>query len=192
MAQQVKNLPAMQETQKIWVWSLGQEDSLEWEMATHYRILTWWTPWTEEPGRLQSVGLQRVGYDTYTCIKYNNLYNKSEVCHITQFATVPERGKPAAVWWNLKSVSSENWPKYPFPIVSASELWQAKPSHLAQDLIWGLKGWAVCVRQTGPWGYTPCSLLPLMKRKSQPKSGHFSIGVSMLFLKTYTSVIPKK
>ena len=66
-------------------------------MATHSRILTWRTPWTEEPGRLQSVGLQRVGYDTYTCIRHNNLYNKSEVCHITQFATVPERGKPAAV-----------------------------------------------------------------------------------------------
>ena len=55
IAQLVKNLPAMQET---WVWSLGQEDPLEKEMATHSSILAWRIPWTEEPGRLQSMGLQ--------------------------------------------------------------------------------------------------------------------------------------
>ena len=58
MAQTVKNLPAMQETQ---VQSLGQEDSLEKEMATHSSILAWRIPWTEEPGRLQSMGLKGVG-----------------------------------------------------------------------------------------------------------------------------------
>ena len=51
----VRNPPAVQET---WVGSLGQEDSLEKEMATHSSILTWRIPWTEEPGGLQSVGLQ--------------------------------------------------------------------------------------------------------------------------------------
>ena len=56
----VKNLPAMQETQ---VQSLGQEDPLEKKMATHSSILAWRIPWTEEPGRLQSMGLQRVGYN---------------------------------------------------------------------------------------------------------------------------------
>ena len=55
MAQKVRNPPAVQET---WVGSLGQEDSLEKEMATHSSILTWRIPWTEEPGGLQSVGLQ--------------------------------------------------------------------------------------------------------------------------------------
>ena len=60
MAQTVKNLPAMQETP---VRSLGQEDSLEQVMATHSSILAWKIPWTEEPGGLQSMGLQRVGYD---------------------------------------------------------------------------------------------------------------------------------
>ena len=55
MAQLVKNLPALQET---WVRFLGQEDPLEKEMATHSSILTWRTPWTEEPGRLQSMGSQ--------------------------------------------------------------------------------------------------------------------------------------
>ena len=54
----VKNLPAMQETS---VRSLGQEDPLEKEMATHSNILAWRIPWTEEPGRVQSMGLQRVG-----------------------------------------------------------------------------------------------------------------------------------
>ena len=49
MAQMVKNLPAMQET---WVRSLGREDSLEKEMATHSSILVWRIPWTEEPGGL--------------------------------------------------------------------------------------------------------------------------------------------
>ena len=57
VAQMVKNLPAMQETQ---VQSLGPEDLLEKGMATHSSILAWRIPWTEEPGGLQSMGLQRV------------------------------------------------------------------------------------------------------------------------------------
>ena len=60
MAQSVKNLPAMEETQ---VQSLGQEDSPENEMATHSSILAWEMPRTEEPGGLQSMGLQKVGHD---------------------------------------------------------------------------------------------------------------------------------
>ena len=60
VAQMVKNLPTMQET---WVQSLGQEDPLEKGMATHPSILAWRIPWTEEPGGLQSMGLQRVGHD---------------------------------------------------------------------------------------------------------------------------------
>ena len=56
----VKNLPAVWETQ---VRSLGWDDPLEKEMATHSSILAWRIPWTEEPGRLQSMGSQRVGHD---------------------------------------------------------------------------------------------------------------------------------
>ena len=59
-AQTVKNLSAMQE---IPVQSLGQEDPLEKEMATHSSFLAWRIPWTQEPGRLQSRGLQRVRHD---------------------------------------------------------------------------------------------------------------------------------
>ena len=60
VAQMVKNLPAMQETR---VQSLGQEDPLEEEMATHSSVLAWKIPQTEEPGRLQFMGLQRVGHN---------------------------------------------------------------------------------------------------------------------------------
>ena len=60
MAQMVKNLPAVQET---WVRSLGQEDLLEKEMATHSSILAWEIPWTEEPGGLQSSGSQGGRHD---------------------------------------------------------------------------------------------------------------------------------
>ena len=60
VAQTVKHLPTMRET---WVQSLGQEDLLEKEMATHSSILAWKIPWAEEPGRLQSMGSQRVGHD---------------------------------------------------------------------------------------------------------------------------------
>ena len=60
MAQTVKNLPAVQETG---VPSLGQEDLLEKEMATHFSILAWRIPWTEKPVRPQSMGSQRVRHD---------------------------------------------------------------------------------------------------------------------------------
>ena len=60
VAQTVKNLPSVQKTQ---VQSLGQEDPLEKLMATHFSILTWRIPWTEESGRLQTTELQRVRYD---------------------------------------------------------------------------------------------------------------------------------
>ena len=59
----VKHLPAVQEMQETWVPSLGWEDPLEKGMATHSSILAWKIPWTEEPGGLQSLGLQRVGHD---------------------------------------------------------------------------------------------------------------------------------
>ena len=80
MAQTVKNLPAMQET---WVQSLGWEDPLEKEMATHSSILAWKIPWMEEPGRLQSMGSQGVQtrlsdftfifFQAETSLKLNNV-----------------------------------------------------------------------------------------------------------------------
>ena len=60
VAQRLKRLPPMQET---WVQSLGREDPLEKEMATHSSILAWRIPWMEKPGRLKSTGFQRIGHD---------------------------------------------------------------------------------------------------------------------------------
>ena len=62
----VKNPPTMQEIQEMWVGSLGREDPLEKGMATHPSILAWISPWTEEPGGLQFMGLQRVGHNLAT------------------------------------------------------------------------------------------------------------------------------
>ena len=74
----VKNLPVMQEAQ---VRSLSQEDPLEKEMAAHSSILAWKIPWTEEPGRLQSMGSQRVGHDWAT--KQNCSHKMHSVCSET-------------------------------------------------------------------------------------------------------------
>ena len=68
----VKNRPAKQET---WVRSLGQEDPLEKEMATHSSILAWEIPWTDRPDRLYSMGLQRVGHDLAIKTTNNNLFH---------------------------------------------------------------------------------------------------------------------
>ena len=67
VAQRLKRLPAMQET---WVRSLGRKDPLEKEMATHSSTLAWRIPWMEEPGVLQSTGLQRVGHDWATSLSF--------------------------------------------------------------------------------------------------------------------------
>ena len=74
VVQTVKNQPAMQETK---VWSLGQEDPLEKEMATHASILIWEIPWIEEPGELQSMGLHRVRHDWTTNIFTFNPHKSS-------------------------------------------------------------------------------------------------------------------
>ena len=85
MAQTVKNLPAIQDT---WVQSLGQEGPLGKGIATHSSILAWEIPWTEEPGGLQSMGLQRVRCNWLTL----SLYCLKE--------SFPAKGK----WWHVTHV----------------------------------------------------------------------------------------
>ena len=89
VAQMVKRLPTVQET---WVRSLGQEDLLEKEMATHSSILAWKIPWMEKPGRLQSMGSQRVGHERVTSLSHKINYGPklkilsfswSTVCSLT-------------------------------------------------------------------------------------------------------------
>ena len=100
----IKNLPAMQKTLVL---SLGQEDPLEKEMATHSSILTWRIPWTEEPSRLQSTGSQRLRYNWASNIftALNNLQLTLYTCQAT--------------WWtilcsiSLKPHSSS--PRYQHP-----------------------------------------------------------------------------
>ena len=69
VAQRLKHLPAMWET---WVQSLGWEDPLEKEMATHSSFLAWRIPWTEQPGGLQSTGSKRVGHDWATSLHFTS------------------------------------------------------------------------------------------------------------------------
>ena len=59
----IKNPPEIWDPKEIWVRSLGQKEPLEEDVATHSRILSWRISWTEEPGRLKSIGLQRLGYN---------------------------------------------------------------------------------------------------------------------------------
>ena len=81
---EVKRLPAMWET---WVRSLGQEDSLEKEMATHSSILAWRIPWTEEPGGLQSTGSRRVGHNWATSLSLKRKWKCQSLCCVWLFVT---------------------------------------------------------------------------------------------------------
>ena len=84
VAQRVQRLSAVQET---WVQSLGGEDPLEKEMATHSSTLAWKIPWTEEPGRLQPMGSQRVGQDWATSLSF-----------LLSWCSALSRGSLAAQW----------------------------------------------------------------------------------------------
>ena len=98
VAQKVKRLPAMQET---WVRSLGQEDPLEGEMATHSSTLAGRIPWTEEPGGLQSTGSQRAGHDWETSLSFSFTFYSSRApsSHLILFS--------GAQW--EESLVSEMW-----------------------------------------------------------------------------------
>ena len=71
-------LPAKQE---IWIQYLGQEDPPEKEMATHYSILAWRIPWTEESGRLESMGLQRLGHESVTILSWCLFFALNLACY---------------------------------------------------------------------------------------------------------------
>ena len=90
--QMVKNLPPMQETQ---VQSLGQEDALEEGMATHSSILAWRSPWTEEPGGLQSMGSQRVGHNWASNTHTLYLFSGSVSCLVMSNSLWPHGLQPA-------------------------------------------------------------------------------------------------
>ena len=87
VVQMVKHLAAMWKT---WVWSLDQEDPLEKEMATHSSTLAWKIPWTEESGRLQSMGSQRTGHDWEPSLSlYKYLHISDSLGHENSLAWFP-------------------------------------------------------------------------------------------------------
>ena len=87
----------MQEIQKTWVWSLDQEDPMEKEMATHSGILAWKIPWTEEPGRLESVSSQKVGHNgTHTHTRHVSNSNHNHSIEVTWAWAGSRR------WWRTR------------------------------------------------------------------------------------------
>ena len=117
----------MQETR---VWSLGWEDPLEKEMGTHSNILAWKTPWTDEPGRLQSMGSQRVGYDwaTSLSLSYYLKYSPLEV-----YSAYPLTVTSTKTHWQTNSAS----------IHFSSLMWRLplSPSHL-KGVFWVEMPWS--------------------------------------------------
>ena len=96
MAQLVKNPPAMRET---WIQSLGREDPLKKEMATHSRILAWRTPWTEEPGGVQSRGSQsQTRLSNFTFTFHFHALEKEMATHSSDLAwRIPGTGEPGGL-----------------------------------------------------------------------------------------------
>ena len=102
VAQMVKLLPTMQETQ---VRSLGWEDPVEKEMATHSSTLAWKIPWTEERGSLQSMGMQRVGHDWTTSLR--------DPWWLRGYSVCLQWGRPRFDPWVRKIPSRRNWQSTP-------------------------------------------------------------------------------
>ena len=110
----------MQETWEMWVRSLGWEDPLEKEMATHSSILAWRIPWTEEPGGLQSKGSQRVGHDWATSHSHSPPFNKQvnvqwvhhSVC-VHAPPVVPHSATPGSSVHGTLQVSILEWTAIP-------------------------------------------------------------------------------
>ena len=110
----------MQETQETWIWSLGQEEPLEEEMATHSSILAWRIPWTEKSGGLQPRGSQRVGHD---------------------WAGTSVHPWPLASWSRLKVRLSDNF------LLHENQVWMARkpPDFVLNPDQWYFLLMCVCV-----------------------------------------------
>ena len=104
---------SVQEPQETWVGSLGWEDPLEEEMATHSRILTGTIPWTENPGRLQSMGLQKVRHDRAT--EYEQMPRESApwMCQQTLQYTAQTHSPPAQPWGTHSPAAQRVFSKTP-------------------------------------------------------------------------------
>ena len=131
VAQTVKNLPATQET---WVWSLGLEDPLKKGVATHYSILAWRMPWTEEPGGLQSMGSQRVGHDwatntTTTTVWSLALSSLSGLCTTLQTITFLKNLLISILYLKASIETPQNGPHSCTPLCSELSLSSLSSCH---------------------------------------------------------------
>ena len=168
-------LPAMQETR---VWSLGQEDPLEKEMATHSSTLAWKIPLMEEPGRLQSMGSQRVGHDWATSLLSLSFF------YIRRPNLVPWFSQ---FFWKLwafclsfmNEVSGEGgqrrnqiktellWMKGSGSWNPGS--WHATCSSISQEVPWNLEPWVPCIMQSAKHQFSVC--LQSLRQHSSQGSG---------------------
>ena len=129
VAQTVKNLPAVQEA---WLWSLGREDSLKKGMATHSSVLAWRIPWTEEAGRLESMGLQRIRHYWLTHIfTFSVSLKEAIVKQITSPGGMPESsarawctGKTQRDWVEREVGGGSGWGIHVNPWLIHVNVWQ--------------------------------------------------------------------
>ena len=109
--------------QETWFWSLGQEDPLEKEMATHSNNLAWKTPWTEKSGRVQSVGSQRVRVlflaDNIPLCVYIYTY----LCHISLIHSSTDRQLGGFHIWGINNVAMNIGVNIPFPVKCFCFIW---------------------------------------------------------------------
>ena len=127
VAQWLKNLPTVQET---WVWSMGWEDPLEAGMATHSSILAWEVPWTEEPGKLQSMELQRVRLDWVTkhTLQVTCIHITLREAIATVFCWTESEMKARRPWWLSGKESACQSGRH------GLDPWSGKISHATEQL----------------------------------------------------------
>ena len=193
-AQMLKNLPAMQET---WIQSLGWEDPLGKGMATHSSILAWGIPWTEEPGGLPSMGLQRVGHDWVTntnfytlrlnmlmCMKY--IYrecSEKRLSHVWLFVTpwtVFHQATYTTLIWKKYFVSvSQDY--FDFHSVSAMTFTLSRLQNMSScfmychhDLVLAFLGFLFL-------NISPCYPGPLLSQSCQPSPAWTGFPINMTF-----------
>ena len=144
----------MQETQEMLVWSLGWEDPLEEEMAIHSSILAWKIPWTDEPGGLQSMGPQRVGYNWGTLegngspLQYSCLENPRDggawwaaVYGVTQSRTRLKWLSSSSSFYNnnKKKYFCVQWTKASIDIINKFDLSSNPHSQINLQMLWPLR-----------------------------------------------------
>ena len=143
VAQMVKNPPAMWET---WLWSQNWENSLEKGVAAHSLILAWRIPWTEEPGRLQSMGSQRVEHElvTFTFIKSLGRCKSNDICFPRPWVDVYLHVRATRPWVDvyLHVRATGKWKGFMFQGVSSSSLIKGNDS--LQVEMFSDSDWSVC------------------------------------------------